>query len=549
MQQQLLWQLLLLIATCFCEILSAPEEPVVQIVNGKVRGTIKKSFRKRDFYAYQGIPFAMPPVGDLRFAPPVAPANWNGVYNATYDKSVCPQLNNGEIIGNEDCLFVYTYTPVPPSQSKTTRYPVMAFFHISGFAYNAPTYAIWKPERFMDHNVVLVFVGFRQGPLGFLSTNDSAARGNFGLLDQNFALKWIQANIAGFGGDPAKVTIFGSSAGGGAVTFHQLSPLSRGLFRGAIAQSGSSLCTWAIQKDPLKWAKLLAADLKCPTDNGNEAMVKCLKTVPAKAMIQAAVDLQYENYLILPFVPVVEDPNGGRFLTQLPITHYETGDFAKVPTIMGANRDECYGLYTLNQDQFIPLDNDFFNNRLHTLIRNITKFTHNINRAANAVKFEYYTPNAGTNTSKTIQSSIDFMSDSFFKSGFDLAVRKLASFNVPIYYYVFNYAGSASKDHLLADRYQITHGDELYYQFYNFSSGGWTPDDQLISDIMLNYWVNFATYQVPSIFPFPSIWPPTKVDEELTHLEFYNTGVRVQKGYMTQRLKFWEDYVPNIVAF
>ncbi|XP_009978204.1 PREDICTED: bile salt-activated lipase-like, partial [Tauraco erythrolophus] len=135
-------------------------------------------------------------------------------------------------------------------------------------------------------NVIVVTINYRVGPLGFLSTGDENLPGNYGLKDQHMAIAWVKRNIKAFGGDPENITIFGESAGAVSVSLQMLSPKNKGLFKRAISQSGVGLCSWAIQDDPLAWAKKLAEKVGCPTDT-TAALANCLRISDPKAVTLA----------------------------------------------------------------------------------------------------------------------------------------------------------------------------------------------------------------------------------------------------------------------
>ncbi|PIO33447.1 hypothetical protein AB205_0208930 [Aquarana catesbeiana] len=226
---------------------------VVDTSYGKLKGTtlmVKETDRTVD--TFYGIPFAKPPVGPLRFAAPEPPEPWKSVREATENPPMCPQ--NAEHFGkalklidmvvtlpptSEDCLYLNVFTP--SDRGVNAKLPVMVFLHGGGLVMG--TAAMYDGSAICAHeNVVYVVIQYRLGILGFLSTGDGqAASGNYGLLDQVAALRWIQGNIKDFGGDPGSVTIFGESAGGISVSALVLSPLARGLFHCAIAQSGVAI--------------------------------------------------------------------------------------------------------------------------------------------------------------------------------------------------------------------------------------------------------------------------------------------------------------------
>jgi len=195
-----------------------------------------------DLAVFRGIPFAAPPTGDLRWRPPQPVAKWDGVRAAT-QFAADPYQGDGKGEVSEDCLYLNVWTP---AKSAMDRLPVLVWIYGGGFSGGSTRTPVHNGEHLARKGVVLVTLNYRVGPLGFLAHPELSAEsarhtsGNYGLLDQIAALRWVQRNVAAFGGDPAKVTIFGESAGGIAVSMLCASPEARGLFRGAISQSGGS---------------------------------------------------------------------------------------------------------------------------------------------------------------------------------------------------------------------------------------------------------------------------------------------------------------------
>lgn len=209
------------------------------------------------YFGFRGIPYAKPPLGNLRFRAPVPHPDWSGVRDAFEHGKNCPSDSAlGGINFGEDCLTLNVYT-----KSLTRKLPVMMWIHGGAFLMGSGNDLIYGPDYFVNEGVIIITINYRLGSLGFLSTFDNNAVGNYGLKDSVMALKWIRDNIARFGGDPDNVTIFGESAGGAFVHYLMLSPSARGLFAKAISQSGSALCPWAFQPDPEEATHRLARTL------------------------------------------------------------------------------------------------------------------------------------------------------------------------------------------------------------------------------------------------------------------------------------------------
>lgn len=204
-----------------------PRNPVLKTEIGDVQGFTMKTIGGRDIYAFEGVPFAEPPIGRLRFRNPV-PKKWSsGIINSvpTGNKN-CIQTDLSRffaVTGDEDCLYLNVYTP---EVDEFAELPVVVFFYGGAFLFGSKDQ--YGPAYMLDHNVILVTVNYRLGALGFLSTGDEVSPGNYGLKDQSLALKWVTQNINRFGGNPAKITLMGQSAGGASVHLHMLSKLSRG---------------------------------------------------------------------------------------------------------------------------------------------------------------------------------------------------------------------------------------------------------------------------------------------------------------------------------
>src|SRR5674476_357558 len=216
----------------------AQKSAPVKVTEGLVQGIIEG-----DLTVYKGIPFAAPPVGDLRWKAPQSAVKWEGVKQTTKFAPAPMQGGNPPSGKSEDCLYLNVWTPAKSAKEKV---PVLVWIYGGGFSFGSTAEPGYNGEKLAKKGVVLVSIAYRVGQLGFLAhpelsaENPNQVSGNYGILDQIAGLQWIQKNIAAFGGDPNKVTIFGESAGGISVSMLCASPLAKGLFQGAISESGGS---------------------------------------------------------------------------------------------------------------------------------------------------------------------------------------------------------------------------------------------------------------------------------------------------------------------
>lgn len=292
---------------------------------------------------FLGVPFAAPPIGEHRLKPPQPPLDWRpDTLQAKKNGNSCFQpkryehffkrytASNYNFTYSEDCLYLDVYTP-----NVSSSFPVLVYIH--GGAFSGGTAITFNSDILALHGLVVVVIQYRLGPLGFLTTGDSAAPGNLGMLDQIEALKWIKENIEQFGGDPGKVTISGESAGGMSVGLLLLSPLSKGLFHQAIAESGVDLRPSATQPFSygLRFAKKLAQKLDCTTRD-HRAMVNCIREKEGADIQKAADTISFRFYNYYRWAPVVDK----KFLPDTPWKLRKNGDFQKVKFMISYNSNE-----------------------------------------------------------------------------------------------------------------------------------------------------------------------------------------------------------------
>jgi para-nitrobenzyl esterase len=463
---------------------------VVDTTAGQIEGRVKN-----DVLLFAGIPYAAPPIGDLRFAPPAPHAGWTGVRDATRFAAMAPQgvgatsllAGAGEAPQwSEDCLFLNVQTPALDGG----RRPVLVWIHGGGFTSGAGSVPWYNGASFVRNgDVVVVSINYRLGAFGWTHRPDPdpalAANGNAGLLDQVAALQWVQQNIAAFGGDPGNVTIFGESAGGMSVATLMGTPAAAGLFHRAVAQSGAAGSTRSADQASDVTARLLAA---LGVDD-----VTGLRAVDAEAVLAAQQKIEGDlirepdaGGLLLPYAPVVD----GATLPEAPLDAIAAGSAEGVTLLTGTNRDvwNLFGLMGSNQ-----ADEDAIVRRLGRIIDDPRSF------------LDIYRKVHDGKDHNALWSAI--MTDRVFRIPcVRLAETQATREPGGTYHYQFDFASPA-----LDGRLGSCHALEIPFVFDNLNQpcvsffAGPNPP-QAVADAMHRAWIAFAHRGDPNHDGLPA-WP------------------------------------------
>lgn len=455
---------------------------IVQTDNGLLRGLATNRVR-----SFLGIPYAAPPVGELRWRAPQPYPHWSGVRDATTAGSVCAQtipfLNSQA--GSEDCLFLNVHAPTP---APTSPLPVMVWIH--GGAFTSGDGLQFGGTDGSDivrrAGVVVVSLNYRLGELGFLAHPQLSrgysgdAAGNFGLQDQIAALKWVQRNIAAFGGDPHNVTIFGESAGGWSVCLHLVSPLSSGLFQRAIVQSG--LCTTplsslgAAEQQGLR----LATKIGC---GDSYAQLDCMRSKSADEVRSALPPdplFAFSEGEFGSWSPIVD----GTVITAQPADSLASGNFNRVPLLIGSNRDEGTLFVALSHDLAgRPLTAERYPERLAYLLDS---------RLVGAVEQHYPL----SNFAKPGAALAAAFGDGFLACPTIKAAALAAPF-VPTYLYQFEYP-DAPFTFPVDVPLGAFHSAEIQYVFGRRIGAGFNATERALSQQVMGYWTRFAAAGDPN---------------------------------------------------
>ncbi|XP_032457819.1 venom carboxylesterase-6 [Nasonia vitripennis] len=333
--------------------------PVILTTKGPVQGEVLNTAINSVLYSsFKGIPYAEPPLGYLRFKPPIEKKPWSNILPTVIEGANCPQKDfvyTTEYTGSEDCLYLNVYTPkLQFNDTASDLLPVMVWIYGGSFKSGYGNSSLYGPDYIIEENVVLVTFNYRLGPLGFLNLNHDNATGNAALKDQNLVLRWVNANIEKFGGNPKDVTLFGQSAGGVAVDLHVLSSLSQGLFHRAISMSASPLCPWAFQTPEASVSQAfdLGRRLGKTTKSADE-LLKTLYNTSAIEMMKITNDMGFVNP---PFQPTIESTTVAqdqeKFLTECPYAKYLSDQFSKISYITGFTSNETL-LFAETAEKFL----------------------------------------------------------------------------------------------------------------------------------------------------------------------------------------------------
>ena len=442
---------------------------------------------------YKGVPFAAPPVGDLRWRPPMPAARWIGTRKADAFAPACMQVGvsmPGETppVVSEDCLYLNIWTPAKDAQE---HLPVIVWIHGGGYINGSASMPLYWGDRLAHKGVIVVTIAYRLGPLGFLAlpelTRESPhhSSGNYGLMDQIAALEWIQRNIAAFGGDPKCVTIAGQSSGSISVSILMASPLARGLFQRAIGESGGLF-------EPLQIGpKFLLANAERDGDKYAVSLgapsLKELRRLPASLLTGNAGGIVH---------PVIEP----YVLPASPYEAFTSGQQNDVPLLIGSNADEARAIVDVTSETAATFDSDL---------------EHSVGQLPPALVSAY--PHATDKEAK--QARLGLERDLRF--GWDMwawARLQAGTGKSPVFYYSFRQQPPFPAGSVYAD-WGASHFAELWYVFDHLEAPwNWTAGDRKLAEEMSSYWVNFARSSDPNGPGLPP-WPAfTNAESKVQYL-------------------------------
>ncbi|CAD6185212.1 unnamed protein product [Caenorhabditis auriculariae] len=526
---------------------------------------------------YLGIPFAEPPIGDLRFRKPRPKKPWRTPFNATSQPNSCIQSSDtyfGDFYGaamwnantemSEDCLYLNVFVPGKTDPSK--KLAVMVWVFGGGFWSGTSTLDVYDGRIFSaEENIILVSMNYRVSIFGFLYMDRPEAPGNMGLWDQLMALKWIHKNIDLFGGDPTRITLFGESAGAASVNMHMLSSRSAPYFERAVLQSGSATAPWAIEPREVALARsvVMFNAMKC----GNMSLQHPDYDRILECFLRADSELIRENewapvreFADFPWVPVID----GDFLVESASTSLKQGNFKKTQLLAGSNLDESIYFITYQLPNIFPVKDmftkkDFVPDRstwLKAIGDLLPRQMMKCQLTMAAILHEYEPADLPVMPQDWMNAMDKMLGDYHFTCNVNEMALAHSKHGGDTYYYYFTHRATAQT---WPDWMGVLHGYEINFIFgepYNQKRFNYTDAERELSSRFMRYWANFAKTGDPNKNDDGSytsdIWPKYVASSmeymNLTVEKAYPDGKRIGHGPRRRFCAFWKAYLPNLMA-
>ncbi|CAG4986953.1 unnamed protein product [Colias eurytheme] len=558
----------LFIVLIFIKLCECNETIGVKIKQGTLSGLVERTFLKENnYYAFRGIPFAEPPVGTLRFRPPVPQKHWGGTYEAHKNKPTCFQFSyrrrNNEpygFSGSEDCLYLSVYTP-----SLEGSAPVVVFDYNDNFKTGFNGSDTYSPDFFVEEGVVVVTISHRLGIIGYFTTEDDVIPPNAGLKDFILGLNWIKDNIKAFGGDSNRVTIMGNRGGAALANMMLYSEAAKNLFSAVIMQSGSATEPIYFFENSREKAFQLGEVFNTTTDD-SQVLLEKLQNVDVDALLTEEGKVKDYNDVddlqssVQIFSPVIEKPSPDAVLTHSPITDNIIND---VPVLIGFNSREGLDLVShfIIEPRLLDANTDFL---FVFPIKVNYRFNANSTAFKNAIeKVKNFYMEDGILRYSTILDYAVYVGDMLQNYALHVTARKLSSeLQSNLYYYMFDYRGLLNENSEQITKYLrfsmqhwgATITDELCYlhlcsrikstydEFKNLPSE--QPEFKVLKK-MVKMWTNFVKTRDPTPGEDKDLknlkWLP--MDNAKNNYLHITNKFKMEENPMGERAKFWEDFL------
>ncbi|XP_019696047.1 neuroligin-2 isoform X2 [Harpegnathos saltator] len=534
----------------------------------------------KDVIVFLGIPYALPPVKEGRFKPPRPNRGWQLIQAIDWGPA-CPQPSEytgktkGVEIVDEDCLYLNIFTPSTDA-GVASKYAVMFYIHGGEFTYGASNLF---PAHILAafYNVVVVSINYRLGALGFLSTGDENSPGNYGILDQAMALRWVYDNIAFFNGNPESITLFGPGAGAASAGLLMVVPRTRELVSKVIAQSGSALADWAVIMDKYRaqnTSRVYAQMVGCSIESSWK-LVQCLKD--GRNPFELSNPRFQPHVGMFPWAPVLDinftipqdhwydgwRASDWRFFAETPEESIKAGRYRKDLAYMtGVTTQEAAYIIrnneTLRNNRYV-IDSELFDQKVRELVLQYN-YTLNPQGVYEAIKYMYtYWPDP-MNVTHIRDQYINLLSDFHYVAPNDKMVKLLVEKYVPTYLYVLN---TSIESFNLPQWAKVPHDTEHLWltgapfmdpEFFperlKLNRDMWTDSDRNMSHFFMKAYSNFATYGNPTPSQILGLHFDVTRYGQLRYLNINTTlNSSIEINYRQTESAFWSMYLPTVIGY
>ncbi|XP_002096649.3 esterase B1 [Drosophila yakuba] len=519
---------------------------------GKIKGVKRLSLYNDPYYSFEKVPFAKPPLGELRFRAPVPADPWSGILDCTHyaEKPTQRGLLTRVVEGGEDCLYLNVYS----KQLKSDKpLPVMVYIYGGAFTIGEGTRELYGPDYFMAKDVVLVTLNYRVDCLGFLSLKDPSLKvpGNAGLKDQVLALKWVKQYISNFNGDDSNITVFGESAGGCSTHFMMCTNQTRGLFHKAIPMSGTVHNYWAINPTE-DFAFRLAQQNGFTGENNDAKVLEYLRGVPARDLVNHSLILpeHRRNGLLFAFGPTVEPYVGEDCVVPKPPVEMARDAWSNdLPVMLGGTSFEGLFMYPAVSANPKALD-DLRKDPLSLVpveVREVSSEKESLEYSQRLIKAYF---GDSPPSSALVMNMLDLYSYKIFWHGFNRTLNaRLTYAKAPTYYYRFDFDSpnfNFYRAKFCGDKVKtgVAHADDLSYLFRNV--GSWklekTSAEYRTIERMIGIWTAFAATSDPNCPEIGHLdWRPSTKDDSKRVINI-SSDVSIIDLPEYEKIQIWDSF-------
>ncbi|XP_055902166.1 esterase B1-like [Eupeodes corollae] len=525
---------------------------------GRVRGVKWKSVYGAEYYSFEGIPYAKPPLGDLRFRAPREPDPWTDVRKCTRVRAKPTQMNFviGMVQGSEDCLYLNVFTK---NLNPLNPLPVLVWIFGGAFQIGEASRDIYSPDYIMQEDVMLVTISYRLGPMGFMSFSDPdvGIPGNAALKDQIMALKWVKNNCCFFGGDPSNITVFGESAGGCSTHYMMLTEQTKGLFHKGIVMSGSAVAPWAIIP-PNNWSYRLAKSAGYTGENKDKDVYEFLTKLKPSVMYKHSENLltkeERHNRISYCFGPVIEPyVSEESVIIKNPVEMMRESWSNAIPLIIGGNSFE--GLLMFAEARKFPDLVEELGDCEKVVPFDLPLSPEERKQFGLKIK-ETYFGDAESCLKNLLQYS-DIFSYKYFWHGIHRTILSRSEYaTAPTYVYRFDF-DSKHFNHVrnfsCGRKIRGTcHGDDLSYLFYNGIAKKLSHQSREYKTIrtMVSLWTQFAATGDPNVSDKSDVkWKQIERNGKLFQCLNISDNLEMIDFPESKKLELWDSMYPRELLY